>query len=85
MAVTVADRRSTDIAVATDASVTPAHATSACRMMSPEQACVPSPPVAGCSPATTSPETVGIVAVSCPWSTTALAVLVIRALSGSAL
>ena len=37
--------------VATERSVTPAHAASASSSMSPEHSCVPSPPVAGCSPA----------------------------------
>ena len=40
--------------VATARSVTPAQATSACSSMSPEQSSVPSPPVAGCRPATAS-------------------------------
>ena len=40
--------------VATARSVTPAHATSACSSMSPEQSSEPSPPVAGCKPATAS-------------------------------
>ena len=40
--------------VATARSVTPAHATSAWSSMSPEQASEPSPPVAGCRPATAS-------------------------------
>ena len=40
--------------VATARSVTPAHATSACSSMSPEQASDPSPPVAGCRPASVS-------------------------------
>ena len=40
--------------VATARSVTPAHATSASSSMSPEQASEPSPPVAGCRPATAS-------------------------------
>ena len=41
-------------AVATAFRVTPAQATSACSSMSPEQAEKPSPPVAGCRPASTS-------------------------------
>ncbi len=41
-------------AVATADSVTPAQAASASSSMSPEQACTPLPPVAGCSPASTS-------------------------------
>ena len=40
--------------VATARSVTPAHATSASSSMSPEHSSVPSPPVAGCSPASAS-------------------------------
>jgi hypothetical protein len=38
---------------ATDCMVTPAHAASACSNMSPEHASMPSPPVAGCRPAST--------------------------------
>ena len=40
--------------VATARSVTPAQATSASSSMSPEHSSEPSPPVAGCSPATAS-------------------------------
>ena len=51
--VTVPPRSSTPIAVATAVKVTPAQATSASSSMSPEQAASPSPPVAGCRPAST--------------------------------
>ena len=80
---TLAERTCTPRAVATDARVTPAQATSACSRMSPEHACVPSPPVAGCSPATTSPAHVPTVAVSACWSTVAVAVLLTTAEPGS--
>src|SRR3954470_5580129 len=49
---TVPPRSSTPIDVATARRVTPAHAASACSNMSPEQSSVPSPPLAGCRPAT---------------------------------
>ena len=45
----------TPIAVATALSVTPAQATSASSIISAEQARLPSPPVAGCRPASVSP------------------------------
>jgi hypothetical protein len=45
---------SSPIEVATARIVTPAHATSASSSMSPEQSCEPSPPVAGCRPASAS-------------------------------
>ena len=53
-AVTVPPATSISSEVATARSVTPAHATSACSSMSPEHSSEPSPPVAGCSPATAS-------------------------------
>ena len=46
--------------VATLARVTPAQATRAWSSMSPEQASLPSPPVAGCRPATTIPAIVSM-------------------------
>ena len=49
-----ASRTGSRSAVATAFSVTPAQATSASSSMSPEQALMPLPPVAGCSPASTS-------------------------------
>ena len=51
---TVPPFRRNSSAVATAFNVTPAQATSASSSMSPEQACNPLPPVAGCSPASTS-------------------------------
>src|SRR5687768_356481 len=51
---TCASLSSIPSAVATALSVTPAQATSASSSMSPEQACCPLPPLAGCSPASTS-------------------------------
>ncbi len=53
-AVTVPPATSIPSEVATARSVTPAHAASACSSMSPEQTSEPSPPVAGCRPATAS-------------------------------
>ena len=53
-AVTVPPFTGSSSDVATACSVTPAHATSACKSMSPEHASMPVPPVEGWSPASTS-------------------------------
>ena len=68
--------------MATERSVTPAQATSASSSMSPEQASEPSPPVAGCSPATARARPVATeqLTSSCPSSP--LARRVITACSG---
>ena len=58
---TCAPRSTIPIAVATERSVTPAHAATACSSRSPEHASEPSPPVDGCSPARAGPDQVGTV------------------------
>ena len=66
------------MAVATLRRVTPAQARSACSSMSPEQASLPSPPVAGWKPARTGPAQLCTVAVMPPSERSA------RALHGGA-
>src|SRR6187551_605001 len=53
-ALTMASLTSTPMAVETARNVTPAQATSASSSKSPEHACIPLPPVAGCKPASTN-------------------------------
>ena len=69
-------------AVATADRVTPAQAASASSSMSPEQACSPLPPVAGCSPASTSARPVSTRQARFSWPISPLARSVITALSG---
>ena len=69
--------------VATARSVTPAHATSAWSSMSPEQASEPSPPVAGCRPATASARPVSTEQLMLSVPSSPRARRVIMAASGS--
>jgi hypothetical protein len=71
------------MAVATLRIVTPAQASKACSSMSPEQASLPSPPVAGCKPARTGPDQVWTKVVTPSVSKEAAASSGVRELSGS--
>jgi len=70
-------------AVATAFSVTPAQATSASSSMSPEQSDSPSPPVAGCSPASAMARPVSTLQVMVSSPSRPAARSVITALPGS--
>ncbi len=71
------------MAIATALSVTPAQATSASRTMSPEQRCVPSPPVAGWRPARMTCPPMVTSQLTVPGTRVAVAREVTRALAGS--
>src|SRR5688572_33357664 len=77
-----ASLRGKSVAVATAFNVTPAQAASASKSISPEHADNPSPPVAGCNPASTIALPVSILQVT-PSPSFDFAFSVIRAASGS--